>query len=382
VQSYFNIKIGDTIKIRKSLFLSCISLPLMLNAWNLSFAAEDRKLCEMPKPEELRGQVELEPSCIYTKTMILNNSNTKVDCRGAILDGKGVEKIGIYINSEGRPLSNVVVKTCIVRNYKKSGVLITSGIPHYKRSNDHEINYSVSPTKVTLDHLNIQGSGGVGVFFHSYVTDSTLSNSTVSLSKGAGIYLEQSSKKNTISNNLIEKNGEWHGPKTGQREGLAIDSSAENLIRGNRFIDNWAGGVFLYKNCGEKFSSGKSIIRWQPSDFNVIENNQFYGEKVGIWVASRQSANLLKSDCGDKSMDAEGKYHQDYASNNKILNNKFCKNKVYIKVEGDHNTIKGNVSDKVSGRWITEPKTMKERITGVPTLGNKISDNRFEACDG
>ena len=80
-------------------------------------------------------------------------------------------------------------------------------------------------------------------------------------------------------------------------------------------------------------------------------------------------------------MDTEGKHYQDYASNNSILNNKFCKNKAYIRIEGNHNKIKGNVADKVSGEWITEPKTMKERLTGEPTLGNKISDNRYEACD-
>lgn len=380
MNEYLNINEGSAMRVRKILLLSSIALSLFLPASNFSLATEDRKVCEMPKPNELKGQVKLDPSCTYTKTMNINNSNTEVDCGGAILDGGGTEKIGVYINSKGRPLSNVTVKNCVVKNYTKSGVLITSGIPNHKRSNDHEINYRASPTKVTLDHMNIEGSGSVGVFFHSYVTNSTLSNSTVSLSKGAGIYLEQSSKRNTISNNLIEKNGQWHG-QTGQREGLAIDSSAENVIRGNRFIDNWAGGVYLYKNCGENFNSEKSVIRWQPSDYNVIENNLFYGEKVGIWVASRQSVNLLKSDCGDKPMDTEGKYYQDYANNNSILNNKFCKNKTYIRVEGDYNKIKGNVSDKASGQWITEPKTMKEKLTGKPTLGNEIANNRYEACD-
>lgn len=367
-------------KIRSTLSSNGIFLLLLMGTWKSSFAAEDRKLCEMPKSEALRGQVELNPSCSYTKTMNINNSDTEVDCRGATLDGSGVEKIGVNINSKGKKLSNVVVKNCIIKNYTKYGVLITSDIPHHKKSNDHKLNYSTSPTGVTLDHLHIERSGSVGVFFNDYVSNSTLSNSTISLSKGVGIYLEQSSKKNTISNNLIEKNGQWHG-STGQREGLAVDSSAENIIRGNKFIKNWAGGIFLYKNCGEDFTRKKSVIRWQPSDHNLIENNLFYGEKVGIWVASRQSVNLLNRDCGDKSMDAEGKYYQDYANNNRIINNKFCKNKAYIRVEGNYNKIKGNTSDKVNDQWIIEPKTMREKITGIPTLGNEISDNRYEACD-
>lgn len=184
----------------------------------------------------------------------------------------------------------------------------------------------------------VTGSGRVGIYFDDYVTDSTLSNSTVQQSYMSGIYLEHSSRNNRIINNRIVNNGH-ESLGRGKREGLAVDSSANNLIEGNLFKGNGAGGVFLYKNCGEHYSSGKSVIRWQHSDHNIIRNNTFTDEQIGIWLASRQSRDLSGFDCGNKPKDNSGQYFADYADNNILEGNKFIGTRVDIKDEGVGNRV-------------------------------------------
>jgi len=85
------------------------------------------------------------------------------------------------------------------------------------------------------------------------------------------------------------------------------------------------------------------VIRWQHSDYNVIRNNTFVNEPVGIWLASRQNRDLSGFDCGDKPRDSSGKYFNDYADNNVVEGNKFEKIKNNIQNEGDDNIIKSHM---------------------------------------
>ena len=363
----------------KTQVLSTTLAAFIFFAWHTPLPAQDSLHCELP--EQVDKNITLNPQCTYHQTLSINTPNISIDCNGATLDGQQNLKNGLLINSQGKPLKNITITNCRIKNFKSQGILITSGIPDYKKTTDHQINYDNSPSNITIENSQIVDTGGVGVFLNSYVTNATIKNSEILRSKGVGIYLEQSSRNNKILNNTIKDNGEPNGPKAGQREGLAIDSSAQNLIEGNKFISNVAGGIFLYKNCGEQFSKGKSVIRWQHSNDNIIRNNSFTDEKTGIWVASRQSANLQKSDCGDKPLDSEGKYYQDYADHNTIENNVFCRNKTYIRIEGNNNIIENNRSDKTEGTWITEPTTITTRLTGAPTTGNLIKNNTYERCD-
>ncbi|WP_095165292.1 right-handed parallel beta-helix repeat-containing protein [Pseudomonas sp. Irchel 3H3] len=364
-------------KHRAKIFIST-SFVTLLTSWHPPLSAQENAACKITNASNLRGTITFEPNCTYTQPIVINESNTEINCRGATLDGQHKLKIGIRIDSKGKPLNNVTIKNCTIINFDSLGILVTSGIPNYKRTEDRQKNYDITPTNVTLSNLNVENSGQVGVYLDSYVTNTTLKNSTILRSKGVGVYLEQSSRDNQITNNIIRENGEWNGPGSYQREGLAIDSSARNLIEGNEFIRNSAGGIYLYKNCGEMFSKGKSVLRWQSSNDNTIKNNRFTDEKTGVWVASRQSAKL--ADCGDPPLDPEGKYYQDYADHNTIENNVFCRNKNYIKVEGNYNTIKNNRSDATTKNLVSQPITMKERLTGVPTTGNQISNNIYQKC--
>lgn len=297
--------------------------------------------CHLPNAANLQGNIRLQAHCVYPQSLQITHSNTHLDCQGATLDGDNRLAFGILINSQGQPLENVSVKHCRFLNFTHSGIRITSDIPANKLSANHQDNYHRTPTKVLLEHVDVQGSGRVGIYFDDYVTDSTLKDSTVSNSFMSGIYLEHSSRNNRILNNHIVNNGH-EGFGKGKREGLAVDSSANNLIEGNRFESNGAGGVFLYKNCGEHFSSGKSVIRWQHSDHNQIRNNTFINEPVGIWLASRQTRDLSGFDCGDKPKDYSGKYFADFADNNVVDGNRSEGTKVGVRDEGRGNRIELN----------------------------------------
>jgi len=65
------------------------------------------------------------------------------------------------------------------------------------------------------------------------------------------------------------------------------------------------------------------VIRWQHSDYNVIRNNTFVNEPVGIWLASRQNRDLSGFDCGDKPREGSLKFYPDYADNNVVVGNRF-----------------------------------------------------------
>ncbi|GLO57632.1 hypothetical protein PPUJ20066_36680 [Pseudomonas putida] len=329
----------------------------------------------------MRGEVKLERGCTYNESVNIVSSNVRLDCDGATLDGLGRLKYGITISSEGKHLSGVSVLNCNVRNFVVNGVAVRSGVPDFKRSGNREMNYNISPSDISLSHLHVDNSGGVGVYLYSYVTNVTLRESVVSGSRGVGVYLEHSSKNIKLINNIIKNNGVMGGPGTGQREGVAVDSSANNLIQGNTFVGNSAGGIFLYKNCGENFSKGMAVLRWQSSNNNVIKSNVFVGEDVGVWIASRQGRDLSHRDCGDDSLDGSGKYYRDYANHNTVEGNKFCGGRASVKVDGDFNLVKGNRSNIRGDNFIVQSVNMTTRITGKRSEGNVIEGNFYEVCD-
>lgn len=337
--------------------------------------------CKLPSDGVLQADTKLKRECVYNQSIIISTSNLSLDCDGATLDGMGRLKYGLEIKSNGGELRNVRVSNCNVKNFTVNGVMVGSGIPDFKRSIDRMKNYKSSPSEVEISNFNVENSGNVGVYFYSYVTDSVLRNSVVSGSKSSGVYLEQSTRNIKILDNVITKNGVWEGEGTGQREGLSIDSSARNLIQGNSFVSNSAGGVFLYKNCGENFSKGMAVLRWQSSNDNVIRNNRFIDEKVGVWIASRQGSNLSHRDCGDQSLDGAKKYYRDFADHNLVEGNKFCRNGQYVRIGGNSNIVKNNRADVVSGDWVVEPSNMTTRITGLAPKGNVVENNTYESCD-
>jgi parallel beta-helix repeat protein len=357
-------------------YFSCVSgVFSLLAVIPLVSSAADDGGCVLPLKGEVSGYLKLNSACTYFQNVRIVESNTHLDCNGATLEGEGKRGVGIQIDGKKKLIENVIVENCRIQNFKNRGVNVTSGIRIKDFSADKEVNYRLAPKKILIKGVTVLGSGRGGVYFDSYVTDSVLSNSTIEGSGKVGIYLEQSTQRIQIINNTIRKNG-----VDGRREGLAIDSSAHNTVKGNRFISNAGGGVFIYKNCGENFSSGKSALRWQSSDFNVVQDNIFIDEPVGVWIASRQSKDLSKWGCGDPSVDGSGRFYADHANNNVVERNEFCNTTTAVRVEGDNNTIVQNRIDSVSRRQVFEPYQSINKPDGRNTQGNTIKDNSPYKC--
>lgn len=361
---------------KNSLFVLGVSgLVCLLVGWPVIVVAEGNDSCVLPGRGVISGSVKLDSSCTYFQTIKISQSNTYLNCNGATLEGGGVRAVGIQLDGRKKRLENVTVENCKVQNFRNRGISIASGFRIGEFSSDRQSNYGVAPRNILIDGVTVLGSGRGGVYFDSYVTDSKLINSTVKGSGKVGIYLEQGTQRIQIVNNTIQGNG-----AEGRREGLAIDSSAHNTVMGNRFVGNAGGGVFIYKNCSENFSSGKSAIRWQSSDFNTIKGNTFTGERVGVWIASRQSKDLSKWDCGDSAVDRDGRFYEDHANSNIVEGNDFCGTPTAIRVEGDNNIIVRNRIDSASRRPVYEPYKDVSKPDGRRTQGNKIEGTIMANC--
>ena len=334
--------------------------------------------CQDALPSKLQDDITLPAGCVFDRPIRITDSNTFLNCNGSTFDGKGTEKIGLTIDSRGKPLKNIRVENCVFRNFESNGIRITWAGKDAKKGENHEEIYANSPTNIVIEKVTIIDSGNVGIYIDDYVTDVVVQNSVIQRTTGVGIYLEHSSKRNKIVSNRLLGNG-YRLDKV-PREAIAVDSSAENVIEGNTFKDNAAGGIFLYKNCSERISSGVQAIRWQPSNDNIIRNNLFIGEKVGIWVASRQSRNLEKWDCGDRPMDDSRKYYEDFADSNKVVGNTFCRTAVPIRNEGDNNSFVANKFDASVKTRVHQPVSMRQKLLARPTRGTTIQNNIAIDC--
>ena len=190
------------------------------------------------------------------------------------------------------------------------------------------------------------------VYFSPGTTHSKLLHSDISGRVGGGgvaIYLDAESADNVIVNNVIHVDTE-------RREQIAVDGSARNLIAGNQITTDGKGGIFLYRNCGER-----GVVRHQAPQFNRIVNNviqdkwvpppAFAGfRKPLIWVGSR--AHDRPDYCGfdDGLPFGSGVSDNDFAQHNVIADNRFIGKKVLqvIKAEESPNHYVNNLTVEAS----------------------------------
>lgn len=319
------------------------------------------------------GKYEIPKECKIAKTIKITTSDVELNCNDMTIDGHGEKTRGLLIGGTKKSINNVSVRNCHFENFTKNAIRITSGIAMSKWGEDHEKNYKLAPSNIKLENCQALHSGGVGIYIDSYAHNITLDRISSINSQGVGIYLEQATKNISITNSKIIGNGSSTTRKS-LREGIAIDSSANNYINNNTISSNAAGGIFLYKNCGEKISSNKSTLRWQSSDNNIISGNIFSNEKIGVWIASRQRKNLSNWDCGDKSIDSEGKYYQDHADRNIIYNNSFNGSIIGIIVESSFNIITKNTFIKTKNAISIPSRDILDK-TNYTQQGNEIHDN-------
>lgn len=200
-----------------------------------------------------------------------HQNNRTIDGSGSILyDEKDALLIhSSYSNGYGwfTP-NNVIIKNYIISGSVRIYGLGKNGESEPVRLSSYDINHTsnaqaAAPSNITLDNVQIHGSGRIPFYVSPGCTNITLKNSTINgRSSATAIYLDAESANNKIVNNLIDL-------KT-KREFIAVDGSANNLISGNTFINPGRGGIYLYRNPGE----GGTVRHQTPSN-NIIEHNSF-----------------------------------------------------------------------------------------------------------
>ena len=365
--------------------------------------------------------------CKYDRVSlnIVNKSNITLDCNGAVFNGLARQfrqAVNVQYSEEDAPLlfglkihssenghmSNVTIKNCTFINYVR-GIRVSFGISTASRSDlKNNINVSaleenlrtLSPKNIKVENCKILSSHKDGLFIGRFVTDFVLDRSEIKYTGAVGLYLDSGSQRNIIKNSTISENGHSDYSisdrrrrkklENDSREGIAIDSSAHNTIENNVFSKNARGSILIYKNCNEHAQDANQVPRYQSADNNLIQNNKFINEDIGVWVASRQSKNLNDLECGSPLIHEgvvhyagglhreRARYYEDFAKHNEIKNNLFSNAKIGVIVEDDDTSITSNTftgsNVQVDIRVGTPYRTLK---LNRPVLDTQINNNKF-----
>lgn len=358
----------------RRLSLCCFFIFAMLAIRSAS--AAEAATCPTGDSYTVTGAVKLSPECHYDGTIRIVDSNSLLDCQGALIDGEKKRQSGIEIDSGGKPLRNVEIRNCVVVNAHGEGVMIGWSAPDSTKAKsfDREMLYKLTPTQVRLVNVTVENAGGVGIYVDDYVTNTVIDHCKVTGSGSVGIYIEHSSKSTVVENSDISDNGIKQ-----RREGIAIDSSENNVITQTKLNGNYGGGVYIYKNCSEHLAEDpKQVIRWQSADHNTISNNNISGGKAGIWVASRQSLDLQSMQCGNGYY-ADGKYTLDSAKFNSVLNNKISDVKYGVIVEDDHNIIVNNFFNNIEMIGVKVGSIPRDQFLRQPVRDVRVMGNSFNS---
>lgn len=297
-------------------------------------------------------------------------------------------------------MSDVTVRGCRVEGFLNSIRITRVGFRSLAAG--HELDHRLE--RVVIEDSELFGSRGVGVFVDGWVTDTTLRRLDVHGAGSTGIYLEAGSQRSTVVDNHVHDNGFRENGPDGQlttlgglqfrfwgvgREGLAIDGSADNVVRGNRFEGNANGGIFLYTNCGEYVHERPE--RWFErrigAERNLIEGNTFHGGRTGVWIGSRMGENTYPMDCSQEAYASSPLFRVvlDRAAHTTVRDNTFVDVTYGVRVEDDHATVDGNRFEAtddthhavvVGTRHRTE--VLAQPVTGTVLRGNvaDIAGNR------
>ncbi len=362
----------NSISISRNLHFTVVAAVLMSGA--SAHAAENTASCAGSDVTCVAGNVKLDPNRRYSTTLKITSSNTTLDCNGAVIDLENRLPSGIEVDSLGSPLSNVEIRNCTVLNARANGIMIGWSAPDRQKAEKYskEDLYRLTPTDVRLRNVSVRNAGAVGIYLDDYVTHALIDQSQITGSGSVGIYIEHSSRWNTVQNSVIAGNG-----VALRREGIAIDSSLGNKILHNQISGNFAGGVYLYRNCSEHYAEDpKQARRWQSSDQNTIEQNDISGGRTGVWVASRQSMDVRSMQCGNPYY-GDGKYSLDSAKHNNVVGNSIRDTDYGVIVEDNDNLVQNNTLTDVRTIGIKVGSIARDKFLNQPVTGTQVIGNRF-----
>ena len=339
----------------------------------------------------------LDPSCSYADGIEIRASGVTLDCRGAtIQSAPGAGGRGIAIASAvDVALSDVTVRNCIVKGFT-NGIRVTrDGFRSLPAGGEYEHPFA----DIVIEDSHIYETNGSGIFVDGYVTGVTMRRLHILDAGGVGIYLEAGSKDNVIENSLLIRNG--YGEVTPEgvpfsfgginfryrstgREGIAVDGSRNNRISNNVLLLNSAGGIFLYKNCGEYVHERPAQwwTRRYGADGNLIEDNLISFGPNGVWIGSRMAENTKFMDCSDTPYINEPvrAVYPDFAKDNVVRDNQILMMENAIRVEDDRNTIDGNVITHTAptARGVIVGTKERTALLGDPVDSTTVVDNRVQ----
>jgi hypothetical protein len=338
----------------------------------------------------------LDPSCDYTGGADITTSGATLDCRGAriVRTSAETERNGIDVTTTTDvPLTDVAVRNCLVEGWGNNVRIQREG---YKELAEG-VEYENGTARILFENSRFYDSTASGFFIGAYVTGVTLRNVEVSGSSAVGIYVEAGSKDNVIEDSRIHANG-WGdvGPEgvpitvggtelryesTG-REGIAIDGSRDNVVRNNWIAGNANGGIHLYKNCGEDFTTRPNAhwVRRYGATGNLITGNFISTEKNGVWIGSRAAENQEFMDCSDPPYIEETvrRVYIDPAPDNVVRDNSFLYVTYGVRVEDDRTTVEDNRFSSIGAGDQAVLIGTKERtnVLGRPVTGTVVTGNR------
>lgn len=344
----------------------------------------------------ITADADLDPTCTYVAPFEITASDVVLDCKGAVIDGTGRGGVGILIHAPATvALSGVVVRNCDVGGFLNSVRVTRDGFRALAPGVEHADAFS----DIVIEDSTFHDARGVGVFVDGYVTDVKIRRSTMRDAGSTGVYLEAGSARNVVQANVFDHNGYGENGLGGTvvsvggvtarywgtgREGLAIDGSRDNVVVGNTFTGNSAGGAFLYTNCGEYHLSRPN--RWFERRYgatgNVIEANTFAGGVTGVWVGSRMGENTWPMECSDPAyIDDPGQLLRvslDRASGNLVAANTFTGVTYGVRVEDDGTTVRQNtfVGDAPGQYAVVVGTRFRGAVLDQPVRGTSIEGNR------
>lgn len=269
--------------------LAALLLNAAPDAWTLPAArpctaTELRELtAEATTPYRLTCRLVLAPGQTIRRPLLIEGveaSGAGLDCKGGAVGRPGVAtttrqpSIAVWsrrVSAQrwSRP-TDIRIENCTihgaVRVWGMGADASYDDLRASSRTADHTATtQDAAPSHIELDRVTIVGTGSIPLYVGPGVTRLSLTDSTLTgRSDATAVYLDAESADNRIENNAIAV--------TTKREAVAVDGSARNRIIGNRFTLGGRGGIFLYRNCGER-----GVIRHQAPSDNQITDNVFSG---------------------------------------------------------------------------------------------------------
>lgn len=263
-------------------------------------------------------------------------SNSVLNGKGNWFNGGRLTQLVIqskFVNGQWKRPQNFTFK-----NWKINGSIRVLGVGSSASNAVKQSSFSLghtrrmqaaAPTGITFSGLKIKANEKIPLIVGPGATGVTLSNSQISgTSQSVAIYLDAESANHSIVGNTFRLKAD--------RELIAVDGSKGNLIADNKFNRLPWGGVYVYRNCGER-----GVVRHQEPTNNKIINNTFnldtlksYWEKnskngrqfeyrYGVWLGSRDGSRA-PSYCGaDKGYPFGSSVNNgDFANDNIVSGNR------------------------------------------------------------